>query len=196
MAHAVESSPASPGRGGALGCPTGVLLGPPRHRSRVEGSSSPTVAVCREDEIGRELGQRLERKAPLRDAWMRHGQARLVQYDLAVDEQVEVDRPRAPPFAGAIATERLLDREEDIEQRPRLEAGLELDDAVQVPRLLDRPPRVRLAEPRDRRDLDARIGPEQVDRPTDRRLPVAEVRSDADVRAHDRDGSDPPGLGL
>lgn len=147
----------------------------------------------REDEIGRELGQRLERKAPLREAWMRHGQARLVQYDLTVDEQVEVDRPRPPPLAGAIATERLLYREENIEQRPWLEAGLELDDTVQVPRLLDLPPRVRLAEPRDRRDLDARIGPQQVDRPTDRRLPVAEVRSDADVRAHDRDGSDPSG---
>ena len=95
----------------------------------------------REDEIGRELGQRLERKAPLREAWMRHGQARLVQYDLTVDEQVEVDRPRPPPLAGAIATERLLYREENIEQRPWLEAGLELDDTVQVPRLLDLPPR-------------------------------------------------------
>ena len=53
-------------------------------------------AVARHDGVGRELGERLEREAPLVQARMRHRQPRLVDDPVAVEEQVEVDRPRAP----------------------------------------------------------------------------------------------------
>jgi len=65
-------------------------------------------------EVGRQVGQRLQREAPLVQAWMRDAQARCV-HDLGVVEQeVEVDRSR-PLRHVSHPPEALLDREQAVE---------------------------------------------------------------------------------
>ena len=69
---------------------------------------------------------------------MRDGQARLVDRLVAVEQQVEVDRPR-PPALAALAAELALDREQPVEQLARRELGLERGGAVQEARLVGEP---------------------------------------------------------
>ena len=104
----------------------------------------------------------------------------LVDHLVAVEQQVEVDRAR-PPALPALAPQPTLDGEEDVEQLPRRELGLERGDAVQKPRLVGDADRIRLAQGRD--GDDAR---ELCDRRTDRLLAVAQIGAEADVR--DRHG--------
>src|SRR5436309_670681 len=53
---------------------------------------------------------------------MRHTQPRLVDDSIAVEEQIEVDRPRTPPDAGiTVSTQIALDREQVPEQVSRSE---------------------------------------------------------------------------
>ena len=61
---------------------------------------------------------------------MRHRQARLVDRLVAVEQQVEIDRPR-PPALAALAPELALDREQRVEQLARRQLGLERGGAVQ-----------------------------------------------------------------
>ena len=196
MAHAVESSPGSPGRGGrgaAAAHVLGVLLGRPGYPELASRASSSVCTVSVRPGTTRSgassaSGSRAKRRSWRRGCGTVRPGSSTTSPSWTRRSRSIVRGPHRSPVRSrpsACSTERRT-----VEQRPRLEAGLELDDTVQVPRLLDRAPRVRLAEQRDRRDLDARSCSEQVDRPSDRCLPVAEVRSDADVRAHDRDGSD------
>ena len=61
---------------------------------------------------------------------MRQGQARLVERDIVVGEQVDVDRARPPALlARAVAAERALDLERAGEQRLRRQRGLDRDGA-------------------------------------------------------------------
>ena len=108
---------------------------------------------------------------------MRDGQAGLVDHLVAVEQQVEVDRAR-PPALPALAAQLALDREEDVEQLPRRELGLERGDAVQEPRLVGDADRIRLAQGRDarRRPGSSAIAARIV------AFAVAEVRAEADVR--------------
>ena len=117
---------------------------------------------------------------------MRHAQARLVDALVTVDEQVEIDDPRAPALATN-ASERALDLEQELERARGVRARLDRDRAVQEPRLVDDPDRVGLAQLRDGDDLDAVGRPEELDRSPQRRLARAEIRAEPDVRArHDR----------
>ena len=120
---------------------------------------------------------------------MRERETRLVDRQALVEEQVEVDRPRAPPLAVASTAEPALDVEEEVEQRSRREVRLERERAVQVRGLLDGAPGLRLAERGDSDDDHVRRRAHELDRPPDRRLPVTEVRPEADVRPHAPDGS-------
>src|SRR3954471_12163277 len=62
---------------------------------------------------------------------MRHGEARLVDPLVSVEEKVEVERAR-PVLAGdARAAEALLGGEEPVEELVRGERGLELGGAVE-----------------------------------------------------------------
>ena len=135
-------------------------------------------------EVAVELGERLEREAPLVQPWMRHVQARDVDRLVAVEEQVEVDRARAEARAAAAdAAEAALDVEEEREEVSCAELGLDLRGGVQEARLVEVADRLRLPEGRHGAELEARLGREQVERPPKRRLPLAEVRSEADERA-------------
>ena len=82
-------------------------------------------------------------------------QTRLVSDLVAVEEQVEIDRPRAVAHV-ADTPEALLDVEQPLEKLPRRQVGRDLDSAVQERPLLDRPDRLGLAQPRDGDDLDPR----------------------------------------
>lgn len=114
---------------------------------------------------------------------MGDGQAGLVDPLLAVDEEVEIERPRASgrPFPGAPVLP--LDAQEDVEQLARAERGFHSDGPVQEARLVgDQTDGIGLAKSRYGHDLDARGRVEARDRAAERGLTVAEVRADTDVR--------------
>jgi hypothetical protein len=111
---------------------------------------------------------------------MRHAQSRLVDDPVAVEQKIEVDRPRPIAHARPNAAQSLLDREQPVEQRARLEIGGQAGRGIEETRLVDDAHRVRLADLRDLLDLDAGLGREQLERPANVRLTVAEVRADAD----------------
>src|SRR5439155_8443943 len=141
------------------------------------------VAAPEHDEAGSQLGERLEDEAPLVQARVRDGEPGLVDHLVAVQEKVEIERPRAVLVGDANAAETLLDREQPVEELARREARLQLDGSVEERRLLADSHRFRLAQGRDADDLGSRLGPERVDGCAQRALAVAEVRAEADVSA-------------
>ena len=143
-------------------------------------------ALPRHDQGGIELGERLERERALVEPGMRDRETRLVEHDVSVDEQVEVDRPRAPALL-AHAAETTLHVEQEPEESTWLERGLERDCAVQEPRLVDPAPRLRLAERRRAEHPDPGVLTEERDRLRDRPLAIAEVRAEPHVGAHGSD---------
>ena len=116
--------------------------------------------------LGTNLG---DREATLREA-----------VDL-LREQVEIDRPRPVPRPFAGPAEALLDVEQEIEQLARRQLRLDLDSRVQERRLVDEAPWLRLANRGHGTYVD--LLPQQIDRPAESRLPVAEVRAQADIGA-------------
>src|SRR4051812_14640493 len=107
-------------------------------------------------------------------------EARLVDPLTAVEEQVEVDRPRPVAGAAALAAELPPDLQQELEQNARRQLGVELRDRVQEPRLILVAPRVRLDDRREPVDAD------QLGRCPDRRFAVAEIRTEPDVGDHGR----------
>ena len=127
--------------------------------------------------------ERLQRETPLRQAGVRDGQARLIHDPVAVEQEVEVDRARAEARALlADPAQHALDGEEAVEQVTRREPRLDRDGAVQKGRLIRVADWLGLTQRRDGDDLDPGFGAQQLDGPADRRLPVAEVGAEADVR--------------
>jgi Subtilase family len=132
-------------------------------------------------EVWIQLGQRLQDEPPLVESWMRDFEQRLVDRGVSVEEEVEVERSRAQRgSSGSIPAERSLELEEDTEERAGGEGRLELDDAVQEPRLVDVPDRLRVAEARDRTHLDVRNRPKPADGSAERRFTLTEVRAQPD----------------
>src|SRR5689334_6178442 len=98
---------------------------------------------------------------------MRNLEPRLSDYRLPVEEQVEVDDARPAPWnAAAITSEAVLDRQQRLEELPRSEAGLDLDRAVQEPRLIGHPHGLGLTEPGDAADFRSGKRAERGDRPS------------------------------
>ena len=107
---------------------------------------------------------------------MRHGQARLVDRLLAVEQEVEVDRARAVARPRpTLAAELALDLEQAVEQLAWAELCLDLRHGVEERRLVLVAPRLRLADRRQPAGADA------LGRLPDRPLAVAEVRAEPDV---------------
>ena len=140
-------------------------------------------AVAGDDEVGVELGERLESEGTLVQPRVRDRQPRLVDDDVVYQEEVEVDRPRAVPRPEARATELPLHLEERSERVAWRELRLDLDGAVEEGRLVEVADGIGLAERGDGDDLDPRLAPEQLDGAGQRRGAVTEVRPEADVRA-------------
>ena len=133
----------------------------------------------------RELRQRLERESALVQTRVRHRQARLGRRLVAVEEQIEVDRPRAVASAVARhAAERALDLEQRVEELLRARARSRAAAApLRNARLVDVPPRFRLAQARDGDDSTPSRSPSSSSARRMRRLAVAEVRPEADIGA-------------
>ena len=113
---------------------------------------------------------------------MRHGQPRLVELRVREEEQVEVDRPRAEPRPLAGPAEPLLDGEERVEEAARVELRLHRRRRVEEARLVDLADRLRFAKGRNGDDPYAGRRVERRERGPHRRLAIAEVRADPDVR--------------
>src|SRR4051794_38420680 len=112
---------------------------------------------------------------------MGHDEPRLVDRLVAVEQQVEVDRPGAPLRPDPLAPEPPLDVEQVVEQAARREGGLDLGHRVEEAWLVLVPPGLRFAQ------LRQAGGSDQLRRTTDQRLPLAEVRAETDVsKGHGR----------
>lgn len=129
-----------------------------------------------------ELGERLEREPPLVQPRMGNAEARLLDDEVAVDEEVEVECPRPPALAVPHAPELALDGEQLAEKLLRRQGRLDRDGAVQEAWLVDDADRVGLDELRDTHDLHPVDPAEPLDRPAKGRLTIPEVRAQPDVR--------------
>ena len=117
---------------------------------------------------------------------MRHRQAGLVDLVAPIQEQVKVDRARAPAPSVARAAKVALHREQGIQELARAQCRVQRGRRIEEERLLHRPPRVGLAHPGDGDDLDAGSGAERRERRVERRPAVPEVGAEPDVRAFRR----------
>ena len=79
------------------------------------GSQAATTAAPRNGEIGGDFGERQEHEGAQMQARMRQGQARQVELDVVVEQQVEVEGARPVPVA-ADASETGFDVEQRVEQ--------------------------------------------------------------------------------
>jgi diamine N-acetyltransferase len=110
---------------------------------------------------------------------MRNGQAGLLDHLIAVEEDVQVDRPGPPTLlARAVPAELPLDLEQLLEESSRTQIGLELRDGVHEARLLGDSHRIGLPE---RGDAQRAELSQQLERGPQVLLPVAEVGAEADV---------------
>jgi hypothetical protein len=106
---------------------------------------------------------------------------------VAVEQEIEVDRAGTPPLrAGTVAAEAPLDLEQAVEEIPRTQARLDFGHPVHEPRLFDVPDRIRLTEGRNRHDGDPVELVHTRQRLAERRLALAEVGAEANVRPHER----------
>ena len=143
------------------------------------------ASAVREPEGGIELSEWLEDEPSLGEPRVRHGEPRLVDRLVPVEEKVEVDRARPEPRPRALAPERALDGEQAFEEVAGREIRLDEAGGVQKPRLVDVPDRVGVLEPGDRDDANVRAV-EQLERAPEVALALAEVRPEPDVRARQR----------
>jgi hypothetical protein len=115
------------------------------------------LALSGHDEIRLDLGQRAEDESPLVEPGMRDPEARLVDLLFPVDEQIEIERPRSlGRDSRPVAAEAGLDGEEEVEERPRRQLGLERKGTVQEARLIQKAHRLRIDQRGDADHLDAR----------------------------------------
>lgn len=115
---------------------------------------------------------------------MRHDQPGLVDYLFAVEQQVEVDRPWPEARRQTVTAEPVLDLLEQFEQPAGRKIGSDLGDRVQEARLLDLPDRVGLTELRHANERDGVAPPKTVEGLQEHVLSIAEIRAQANERAH------------
>src|SRR6516162_9894128 len=78
-----------------------------------------------------DLGERLQDEQPFVHARMRDGQLRLVAHDVAVDQQVKIDRARALALLASPA-QSSFHFQEDPQESVRWEIGLQLCGCIEV----------------------------------------------------------------
>src|SRR5437868_1013872 len=115
---------------------------------------------------------------------VRDAKAGLVDLRVAVQEQVEVERPWAlRKRRVAPAAEALLDRKQDVEQVARGELRIDCGHPVEEARLVDDSYGLGVDQPGDCGDGEPGLRLERVERRSDRGLAFAEIRPESDVRA-------------
>src|SRR5215475_8030898 len=164
------------------------------HRGQHRRHRLPELRV---HDLRRQLGERQEDEPTLVHLGMRNLERPLVDDVLIEEQDVEIDDARAPALPlDALAAHGLLDGLQLLEQDLGPEIGIDLDDAVDEPRL-----RVaeRLALVEGRCAYDARRGElgDLLDGLRRVGPPVTEIRPDADVHAvgHARSSQLGPGPG-
>ncbi len=106
---------------------------------RVEAAEQIRDAPApRNDRARCELGKRLQHEAALVQPGMRDRKPGLVDHEVAVEEQVEVDRPRPPSFLVVANT---AEAPLDVTARSRVVAGRTAADCARLAAaLLEQPP--------------------------------------------------------
>lgn len=112
---------------------------------------------------------------------MRHLEAGQVDSPVSVEQQIEVNSSRTEPRAAPVASELSFDREHPLEQSPWGEVRPERGRTVEEAWLLLEPDGIRFLERGNSHYLDGGVRFEHLERPTDRRLPVTEVRPEPDI---------------
>ena len=129
-----------------------------------------------------DIREGLEHEGPFVQPRMRDAQSRLVDLGVSVDEEVEVERPRAlGGDALADTAEPLLDRQQNAEELARRQRRFQCDRTVEEARLIDVADRRGVDQPGDGHDLDALGRRKRVDGGAECGLPVAEVRAERDI---------------
>src|ERR1043166_3034635 len=136
---------------------------------------------ARDDEIRGDLGQWGEDEPSLVQARVRNRAAGLADHAIAVQEQVEVERPGPPsllPNTGTPAG--AFNREQGLEQVARGEFGRGQRGGVQVAALWDRTDRLGLDNRRGRQERGALEAAERFDRAGEMGVSIAEIGTQAD----------------
>jgi hypothetical protein len=106
--------------------------------------------------------------------------AALVDHQIAVEEEIEIDRPR-PPAHAAVAMERVLHRCQQIEQFVRPQLGVDQAGTVEERRLSRwAPHRHGLPRPAHRQQVDPGHEAEQFERPLELLAGLAGVGAASD----------------
>src|SRR3954454_11150806 len=128
-----------------------------------------------------ELQQRQEDEPTRGHLGVREGEAGGAHLEVAQEEQVDVDRPRAVTGSSGGTAVLRLDGLAEIEKRLGTEGGADPNGAVQEVGLIEHlPHRLGLIERGDRRHLDPSVS-QVVDRPAEVGFAVAEVRAEAEI---------------
>src|SRR4051794_25320583 len=152
------------------------------HRERGEGIRERLAGGGPQGEI--ELQQGDEDESTREDLLVRQAQPIGRVYEVAEQQDVDVDGPRAVPRPPRLAAEIALDGLAGVQQLLGAERGLDAQARVQEARLVeDLADRVGVVGRRAREHLDA-AGRQRVDRGLEVRAPVADVRAQAEVRDH------------
>ena len=110
-------------------------------------------------------------------------QTRLVEHEVVHQQQVEVDGARPVPRPLADPAELAFDLEQRREERSGRQGRLHRHRGVEEPWLVEVADGIGLPERRHSDDIDLRPFGKELDRARQRRRPVAEIRSEPDVRA-------------
>jgi hypothetical protein len=137
----------------------------------------------REREPWVKLDERLEDEPPLCEPRVRNREPRLVDHLVSVEEEIEVDRPRAVSRPGPLAPEPALDGEKASQELERSVDRLDRTGRVQEARLVDVADWIGLAECRHGDDPDARLVSEEPDGLPQVLLSISEIRPEGYVRA-------------
>ena len=114
------------------------------------GTARPRSGPSRGRPCPGRSGQRVKHEPPLPESRMRNGEARLVDDGGTEQDEIEVEGAGRAGIRP-LAARRLLDGQQQVEQRPRLALPVADRGAVQEQRLLADADRFRVDEGRDRR---------------------------------------------
>ena len=145
-------------------------------------------AAARNGEVRLERGERRQHERALDDAGVRHlqplGRDRLP----AIEQQVEIDRPRRPP-AAVLAAERAFDLLQAVQDRGRRGPRAAMSDEIEkrlipIGRCVVGQHRRRLDDGRHAHEIDA-MHRELTQGPGEVIAAIAEVRAEPEVNIHD-----------
>jgi subtilisin family serine protease len=178
---------------GSPGAPRAARSDDPPGRLPEFGEQFRCPSATRNKHVGVELHERLERERALVESRVREVEFGERKDDVVVEQQVEIDRPRAVPPPLPHTAQRLLDLQKHVEQRDGRKRRLDPHRRIEERRLLEEADGIGLAKRRDTVQRHSRQRREGSECGVDRPLPCTEVRTDPDEGdRHWRDGTARP----